>query len=107
MQRLADALELNSSQRALIEELKAHRKAHKEARRDARRAKSERLMFMLDGEMRLNEVERSVRMAHTERIEALHDRADIWIELIDSLNEEQRQTLAKRMGARKGKPHRR
>ena len=107
LNRLAKALNLDESQKDILQELKNHQKVEKKNRKDIRAEKKERLSALVEGSESIRSIKKKWKAEHKERIEAKHDHADIWIELIDSLDQEQRELLSKKLNSRKGKPNRR
>ena len=107
MRGLTKMLSPNAAQQKLIDELKIQKQANKDARRESHNSKKEHLLAMLHGDVTLKSAKKTIRVEHNEQVEAKHDQIDIWIELIDSLDDDQRQQLSKSFNARKGKPKRR
>ena len=107
MNRLAKGLNLNDAQQEILDELKNHNKTERENRKDIRTEKKERLLAFLNGSQSLRSIKKKMKAEHRERLEAKHDQIDIWIELIDSLDDEQRDLLSAKLKSRKGKKNRR
>ena len=104
MTRLIKGLELTDAQKDIVMELKRHKTDKKEARQRARAEQKERILAIVEGTERWREIKSQMKLEHKERLEAKHDMIDIWIDLIDSLDDNQRDKLAKRFQSRKGKP---
>ena len=107
MKRLIKSLNPTPQQQKLIEELKNHKDANREARIENRNSKKTELIALLNGDVSLKSAQKTLRINHKEALEGKHDQVDIWIELIDSLDDGQRQSLIDSFNARKGKRHRR
>ena len=107
LKKMTKELNLTDSQSALLKELKDHRQFDKENRKTARKEKRERLMMLIDGTESLRTLKQKMKREHKDRLDARHDQVDIWIELIDSLDDDQRALFATKFNARKGKQKRR
>ena len=107
MARLAKRLDFSESQKELLSDLKEMKKEERDSRKESRLEKKQLFLSIINGEESLRAIKNNIKIEHRERLEAKHDKVDIWIELIDSLDEKQRRALSKTLASRKGKRHNR